>query len=243
MNNNYYAGIIKKAVTAFGKMFSGIQIQRFDDEGVILQTVNVPIAYSNKEKWMVRTTQDPNLTNYTNITLPRLAFEITSYTYDSSRKVNRNNKVSTGQLLNNSSMTTQYSPVPYNIEMSLYLITKTVEDGLIVMEQILPMFTPDYTISINAVPEMNIVNNVPVILNSVSVDDNYEGDFQTRREIIHTFSFTLKLNLFSSMSQSAIINHVNATFPEQQMAYHVSAEQPEDVPDNLSEDYWEYFFE
>jgi hypothetical protein len=232
---NYYPAIIKKTIAAFGKLFSGIQIERYDTSGTLIQTVNVPIAYSNKEKWVTRTEQDPNQTNNTQITLPRLAFEITNYSYDSSRKVNKNNRLGVS---NTHSSNTQYSGVPYNIDVSLYLITKTIEDGLIVMEKILPMFAPNYTISINAVPEMNIVKDVPIVLNSVTVDDNYEGDFQTRREIIHTFSFTLKVDLFGSIKTSEIIKHVNVNLPLQQERYRASALIPADVPDNLSEDFW-----
>lgn len=194
LNQTYqYNGIIKKAITVFGKLFSDITIQRTDSLGVVSQTIKVPLAYAPKEKYLVRIDSDPNLANNTQISLPRLSFEITGYTYDPTRKSNKMNKIacySTGTLKS------MFTPVPYNLDISLYLLTKTIEDALTVVEQILPIFTPEYTLSINAVPDMNIVNDVPIILNSVSVEDDYEGDFQTRRSIVHTFNFTMKVNIF-----------------------------------------------
>lgn len=205
-NNPFYYGTIKKAIVAFGAMFSEMQIQRTNTDGTIAQTVNVPITYAGKEKWVVRMEGDPLLTNNTQTTLPRMSFEINGYSYDSTRKVNRMNVVS------NTGTTTakrQYSPVPYNVELSLYVLTKTTEDALTIVEQILPFFTPEFTLCINAIPDMNIANDIPVILNSVSVEDDYEGDFSTRRSIIHTFSFTMKLNIFGPISTVKIINTVD----------------------------------
>jgi hypothetical protein len=108
------------------------------------------------------------------------------------------------------SMNYVYTPVPYNIDISLYVLTKTQEDGLQIIEQILPTFTPEYTLAIKTVQDMNIVLDVPVILNSVSVQDDYDGDFQTRRFVTHTLNFTLKTSLFGPISGQGIINQVNA---------------------------------
>ena len=206
-----YFGIIKKAITVFGKLFSDIQIQRTDSTGVVTQTISVPIAYAAKEKYLVRIDSDPTLGNNTQVSLPRLSFEITDYTYDPSRKVNKMNKVA---CQSGSTAKSQFSPVPYNISISLYLLTKTIEDGLAVVEQILPIFTPDYTMSINAVPDLNIVNDVPIILNDITVEDEYEGSFQERRYIIHTFNFTMKVNIFGHMNTSKIITKVFANVGE-----------------------------
>jgi len=107
-----------------------------------------------------------------------------------------------------------FAPVPYNIDITLYILTKTQEDGLQILEQILPTFTPEYTLAIKAVDEMNIVQDVPVILNSVSVQDDYDGDFQTRRFVTHTLNFTLKTNLFGSTNTQGVIDQVNANIGE-----------------------------
>jgi len=107
------------------------------------------------------------------------------------------------------------TPVPYNIDMSLYIITKTQEDALQIIEQILPWFTPEYTMSINAVDEMGVKLDVPVVLNSVIVSDEYEGDFQTRRFVIHTINFQMKVSLFGPVSQQGVIGSVTANVSQQ----------------------------
>jgi hypothetical protein len=230
-NPPYYFGIIKKAIVAFGRMFSEIQIERMDEAGAVLQTINVPIAYGPKEKWLVRLEQDPNLENNVNTILPRMAFEIVGYTYDASRKSNKMTKIAS---YDQTTLKTQFSPVPYNLDIELSLLTKTTEDALAVVEQILPVFTPDYTLSINAIPDLNIVNDVPIILNNVSFQDSYDGDFQSRREIIYTFNFTMKVNIFGSITSSGVIKKANVTLPNQPLDYFVKS----NVPDTFIIDTW-----
>lgn len=225
-NPPYYFGIIKKAIVAFGRMFSEIQIERMDDNGTVLQTINVPIAYGPKEKWLVRLEQDPSLDNNVNTILPRMSFEITGYSYDASRKSNKMTKIASYNLTTNN-LKTQFSPVPYNLDIELNLLTKTTEDALAVVEQILPVFTPDYTLSINAIPDLNIVNDVPIILNNVSFQDSYDGDFQSRREIVYTFNFTMKVNIFGSITSSGVIKKANVTLPNQPLDYFVKSSTPD----------------
>jgi len=207
----YYHGIIRKSIVAFGRLFSDIYIDRKEGDsvsGTTVQRVQVPLAYAPKEKWLVRIEQDPELKNNTYTTLPRMSFEITGYTYDSVRKVNRMQKITCGSGLE--SLSYVYTPVPYNIDIALYVLTKTQEDGLQIIEQILPTFTPEYTLAVKTVQDMNIVLDVPVILNSVSVQDDYDGDFQTRRFVTHTLNFTMKTSLFGPISGQGVINQVNA---------------------------------
>lgn len=122
-----------------------------------------------------------------------MSFEITGYNYDSSRRLNKMSKIACHK---DGQATEMFSPVPYNLEVSLYVLTKTQEDALQIIEQILPTFGPEYTLAIRAVPDMYIIQDVPVTLNSISVSDEYDGDFQTRRFVTHTLNFTLKMNLF-----------------------------------------------
>ncbi len=207
----YYHGIIRKSIVAFGRLFSDIYIDRKEGDsvsGTTVQRVQVPLAYAPKEKWLIRIEQDPELKNNTYTTLPRMSFEITGYTYDSVRKVNRMQKITCGSGLE--SLNYVYTPVPYNIDIALYVLTKTQEDGLQIIEQILPTFTPEYTLAVKTVQDMNIVLDVPVILNSVSVQDDYDGDFQTRRFVTHTLNFTMKTSLFGPISGQGVINQVNA---------------------------------
>lgn len=202
-NNIFYHGITRKIIVGFGSLFSNIRIQRKKD-GDTQQTLVVPIAYAPKEKWIVRLEQDPTLENHVYTTLPRLSFEITGMSYDAGRKMNRMNYItcSDGQ-----TMTKVYSPVPYNIDISLYCLTKTQEDALQIVEQILPYFTPEYTLSLRAIPESNVIMDVPVILESVNVQDDYDGDFNQRRFVTYTMNFTLKANFYGPVTDNKIITN------------------------------------
>lgn len=240
----FYHGIIRSTIVSFGSLFSNIKIVRRETDSVngdIAQTIQVPIAYSNKEKWIVRIDSDPTLENHTYTSLPRLAFEITGYSYDSQRKTNRMQKISCGSGEN--SMSTMNSPVPYNLDISLYLLTKTQEDALQVIEQILPTFAPEYTLAIRSAPSMNVIQNVPVVLNSIQVQDDYEGDFQTRRFVTHTLNFTLKLNLFGNVLNSGIItkaiSNINDSETDQPYANYVAEGDPTTlvITDNWLEDF------
>ena len=212
-NQTYYHGAIRKAIVAFGRLFSDIRIQRQNNEGVVEQTIQVPLAYAPKEKWLVRVDGDPSLNNYTYVSLPRMSFEIVSYAYDPTRKTNKLNRI-TCENLNATNKKSVFSPAPYNIDISLYVITKTQEDGMQILEQILPIFTPEYTLAVNALPALDIVQDVPVILQSVQVNDEYDGDFQTRRFVTHTLNFQMKTNVYGYVSEHGVITTVNANLSE-----------------------------
>lgn len=202
-DNPFYHGIIKKTIIAFGSLFSGIQIERKKNgsiDGETVQRIQVPIAYAPKEKWLVRIEQDPSLENYTYTVLPRMSFEVTNYTYDHTRKLIKTNKVKCYESA--SGLKTTYTPVPYNLTMNLYVISKTQEDAMQIVEQILPTFGPEYTLTINAIPSMNIKQDIPIILNQVAVADNYDGSFQERRFVVYTLTFQAKLNLYSEVDSS-----------------------------------------
>ena len=208
----YYHQTIRKTIVAFGNLFSNIKIERQNKtDGAIEQVLQVPLAYAPKEKWLVRLDSDPNLSQHTYTSLPRLSFEITGMTYDSTRKVGRMNTIS---LNSNNRIQQQFSPVPYNIDISLYALTKTQEDGLTIIEQILPIFTPDYNLSVIMIPELGITQDIPVILNSVSVQDDYDGDFQTRRFVTYTLNFTVKVNLFGPIAGKSDIRTVMANIAQ-----------------------------
>jgi hypothetical protein len=204
----YYHGLIKQAVIGFGAMFSQLKVirQNPNDPTAPPQIVAVPIAYAPKEKFLTRVVQDPNQDGHTYITLPRMAFEITGYSYDSTRMVSRNNKI---QCKRDGVLTATYTPVPYNIDFSLYILTKGTEDGLALIEQILPKFTPEYSLTVNAIPELHIKQDIPLILNSISVSDDYEGGFEIRRLVTHTLNFTAKLNLFGELQTSGLIRRTD----------------------------------
>ena len=215
---SYYHGAIRKTIVAFGRLFSDIKIQRENTDGTIAQTIAVPLAYAPKEKWIVRIDSDPNLTNNTYTSLPRLSFQIDSYVYDSSRKTNKMQKITCSDATTaaNPIMRSVFAPAPYNIDISLYILTKTQEDALQILEQILPVFNPEYTLKINAIDDMEIVQAIPVILNSISAEDNYDGQFTERRFVVHTLTFTLKTNIYGPVQDQGIITTVNANVATQE---------------------------
>lgn len=217
--NVYYHGIVRKCIIGFGRLFSEIYIDRKKLDpvnGEFVQRLRVPLSYAPKEKWLVRVDEDPTLENHTLTSLPRMSFEIIAYTYDSLRKINRMQNIKNDCVPGTGSNATFIrTPVPYNIDMSLYIVTKTQEDALQIMEQILPTFTPEYTMSINAVDDLGIQLDVPVVLNSVIVSDEFEGDFQTRRFVIHTINFQMKVSLFGPATQQGVIGTTNVNVSQQ----------------------------
>lgn len=209
--NVYYHGIIRKSIVAFGRLFSDVYIDRKQGDsvsGTTAQRIQVPLAYAPKEKWLVRLDSDPNLEMNTYTTLPRMSFEITDYVYDSSRKTNRMQQIKGTTVAG--SAPAVYTPVPYNVGINLYILTKTQEDGLQVLEQILPTFTPEYTLTINALNDIGAKIDVPIVLNNVNVQDEYDGSFQDRRFVTHTLGFTMKVNLFGPVDNKNVIQQVNA---------------------------------
>lgn len=220
INSPFYHQTIKKIVIGFGRLFSDVKVIRYNADGSVGQVVKVPLAYGPKEKIIQRADQDPEMDNQIYATLPRMAFEVLGYNYDPSRKVNRNNKISCS---GEDGIAYTYSPVPYNINIQLSLLTKGTEDSLAVLEQILPTFTPEYTLAFKAVPELNVTSNVPIVLEGVSVSDEYEGSFDQRRIVTHTFDFIAKADLFGGVRKAGMILHAEANIPNQMTQYDVIA--------------------
>ena len=203
----FYHGHVRNVIIAFGSLFSSIRFERKNATGVVEQTIHVPIAYAQKEKWIQSNETNPDSERGIYTAIPRIGFEITGYSYDATRKLARMNQVYCTDDLGRKQV---FTPVPYNIDISLFFVTKTQEDALQILEQILPTFSPEYTMSVSAIPALNLVQDVPFILNSVSVQDDYEGDLETRRFVIHTLNFTAKVNFFGGMSNVGVIKQVEA---------------------------------
>ena len=210
--NSFYHEVVRKTVVAFGSLFNNLYVVRKDNTGKVVQRMKVPLAYGPKQKFLTRLDQDstraPNDPQKTSVTLPRLGFEMTSLSYDSTRKLNRVQKFKKVKGADDKSMTSQFMPVPYNIGFTLYTMAKNSDDALQIVEQILPYFQPDYTVTLNAIPDMEIVRDVPIILNDVSYEDSYDGDFTSRRVIMYTMSFTAKNYLYGPVTSSKVIKQV-----------------------------------
>ena len=212
---HFYHKQIRNTVIAFGTIFNNINIKRLDSSGNPLQNIKVPLSYSPKEKFIARLDQNTDLTGDDSsvaITLPRLAFDITGYSYAPSRKLNKNQKL--GVVTTNADTTklnTQYMPVPYDVSFELNAFTATSDDGLQIIEQILPYFQPDYTVTmIQDSTYMDTKRDIPFVLESVDYEDSYTGSLTSLRRIIYSLKFTAKIYLYGPISQSAVIKKVSA---------------------------------
>ena len=205
---HFYHSTIRKTVVAFGTIFNNIQIRRVDGSGNVAQSLRVPLAYGPKGKFLARLFENPSFSNKVQTTVPRMGFDISSFSYDSTRKLNTLNKRRKIDSADNSKLDFQYLSVPYNIDFNLYIFAKQQDDALQCVEQILPYFTPAYTLTINAVPEMGIKQDFPVILNSLTYEDDYEGDFATRRSIVYTLTFTVKTNFYGPVDKQGVVKKV-----------------------------------
>ena len=208
----FYNQGFKKLIVAFGQIFNNIVIQRTNSTGGVTARIKVPLAYAPKEKFLVRLDQQSNLESREfATTLPRMGFEITGLAYDSSRKLTRVQKYSKVKSNEDGKkMNFNYTPVPYNISMNLYVFTATAEDGLQIIEQILPYFQPDYTVTVNVVPDLGIKRDIPIVLGNIGYEDTYDGSFTQRRAVIYTLGFTAKTYLFGPMNNQGVIKTVQA---------------------------------
>ena len=202
LGQQFYHETMRKVVVAFGTMFNNIQLVRKDNDGNIIQTMKVPLAYGPRGKFLVRLDVGSKTSS---ITLPRIGFEINNLSYDPARKLNRVQKFRKVKGDNSDQLDTQYMPVPYNLDFELYILAKQSDDALQIVEQILPYFQPDYTITMNDMAAMGIKKDVPVILNSISYEDDYQGEFQNRRALIYSLSFTAKFYLYGPVTSSSVI--------------------------------------
>jgi len=208
--HTYYHSIIRKYIIMFGTMFNDIDVQRFNTAGERVQTLRVPIAYGPKEKFLVRLAQDPNFDRDVAISLPRMSFEITSMNYNSTRKLPSTIK-NVYTYTDQDKLKYQYTPVPFDINIALSVFVKNADDGVQILEGILPFFTPEWTNTINLIPELKLKMDVPVVFNDISTEDTYEGDFSTRRALIHTLNFTVKGYLFGPVRTQGVIKRAIAT--------------------------------
>ena len=212
--DHFYHKKIRNTVIAFGTIFNNVNIKRLDSSGNPLQNIKVPLSYSPKEKFLARLDAQQDLTGDDSkvaITLPRMSFEITGYSYDATRKLNKNQKIT--KVTTNADTTklnNQYMPVPYNVNFSLNVYTANSDDGLQIIEQILPFFQPDYTVTMIEDRTMDTKRDIPFILNSVDYEDSYTGSLTSMRRIIYTLSFTAKVYLYGPISTSAVIKKVSA---------------------------------
>ena len=210
--NYFYNETTRKYVALFGTIFNQLKITRKSNDDTEVQSMIVPLAYAPFQKVLARVQGDADLLNSrrTAVRLPRMSFDITSISYDPARKLGSTQKMrKSTKAEDENSRHFLYASVPYTIDFNLYIMTKYSEDATQLMEQILPFFTPDYTFSAKMVPDLDPID-IPVILNSITTEDLYEGDFETRQAILYTLSFSLKGWYFGPEKKQKVIKFVEA---------------------------------
>jgi len=209
----FYFSLIRKYVILMGTLLNNIRITRTDSSGNVTALLEVPITYAAKDKMLARVLQDPALDKTNAVpAMPMISFEMGKMTYDGSRKLNTIGKVSVKDPDDMSKFKYQYNPVPYNIEFKAYIYVKNAEDGTKIIEQILPYFTPDWTTTVNLIPEVNVTMDIPIILNNINMFDKYDGAYKDRRAIIWELDFTLKGYIYGPVKSSGIIKFIRTQF-------------------------------
>lgn len=191
----------------FGTLFNDIQIYRWDNDGNITQTIPVPVAYGPSQKFLARIQQDPAL-NAPAITLPRISFEMTNFQYDGTRALTSSFRSKSAISTNDGSYNTALTPAPYNIDIELSIMTKYMEDGTKILEQIIPFFKPEWTPSVKLLDDPEYYLDVPIVLNGVTMEDAYDSDFQERRVLLWTLNFTVKGWYFGPSTNKKVIKFV-----------------------------------
>jgi len=208
----FYHETIKRAISIFGTMFNNISIKKIKADGTVLAENKVPISYGPKQKFLQRLAEEANLSdgNRTAISLPRMAFQLNGFEYDGSRQQNKllRHTKTTLESSDSTKRGYQYQPAPYNLNFSLSILAKNANDALQIVEQIIPYFQPEYTVTMKMIDDMSDNRDVPIILNSISMEDTFEGSFEERRVIEYTLEFTMKLYFFGPVYTGNVIKNV-----------------------------------
>ena len=204
LGTQFYNQAVRKTVIAFGTLFNNIELKKVVD-GQVMEVEKVPLAYGPKQKFLYRLQGNPTDGKKVAITMPRIYFEMTGIDYDAARKTPATQKYKTVINDNGNEVRTQYVPVPYNISFEVGILCKSQDDGLQILEQILPFFQPSFSMSLKFIPDMDEVRDVAVVLNSVDFDDDWEDDFSTRRSITYTMQFTAKSYIYGPYTKADVI--------------------------------------
>ena len=212
----YYHEILRKTIISFGTIFNDIKIRHRDGAGKESSEMRVPLAYGPMQKFLARLEQQADLNRAVQITLPRMSFETTNIAYDATRKsgITQTFKATDGNKLRK-----VFMPVPYNVGFELNILVKLNDDALQIVEQILPYFQPSFNVTVDLVNIIGEKRDIPIVLDNISFQDDYEGDFATRRALIYTLNFTAKTYLFGPVSDSS-----EGLIKKVQVDYHASVD-------------------
>lgn len=200
--------LIRRYVVAFGSFFDNIEVRRNDPSDAEVQRMVVPVSFGPKERWLTRLTQDPTLNKSVSTVVPRIAYELSSISYDGARKLQTLNKLNFPTNTPERRLSQVFVGVPYTLKFELSILTKLQSDGLQIVEQILPYFTPDLTFQMLTVPTLGLTDTIPLTLQGVNHSDNYEGDFENRRVVIWSLSFGMKVWIYGPVRTGKPISEV-----------------------------------
>ena len=209
--SQFYHQSLRRYVIMFGNMFNDIVVRQYDANGNNVKAIAVPLSYAPKEKFLARTVADPNLDRPVAIQLPAMSFEMTTLNYDGNRRLNAHNR-NVRVVTDEDKLDFNYAPVPYDLQFNLYAYVRNADDGAQILEQIVPYFGPEWTNSVRIISQTNITQDIPTILNTVSIEDTYEGDFENRRALIYTFDFTVKAYFYGPVRRQGIIKRTQIDF-------------------------------
>jgi len=208
----FYFNTTRKIAVAFGTLFNNIKIQRFNNDGSVRRVLNVPLSYAGGEKWYTHRIQDVPAQEGVQVkmTLPRIAFEMTNIQYDSARKLNTLNRMQGTKTDDVSMFLSQLNPSPYDFQFDVSIATKTADDGLQIIEQILPNFQPSFNLNVKDIPELSIVKDIPVIFSGITKTNTYEGSYDEQRVFTWDLSFVAKGYMYPAIRDADIIRKVYA---------------------------------
>jgi len=192
----FYNEILRRTIISFGTLFNAITIKQTNASDDIVNTIRVPLAYGPTQKFLARLEQSPDLSKSVAMSLPRMSFEFTGLTYDGSRKVSTTQQYTVKDPDNGEESKKIFMPVPYNMQFELSIMSKLNDDVLQIVEQILPYFQPSYNLTVELVESIQEKRDIPIVLENITMQDDYDGDFTTRRVLLYTLRFTAKTYLF-----------------------------------------------
>lgn len=198
--STFYHGTIRKSVVIFGTLFNNISVSKFDSGGNITSTIPIPLSYGPREKYLTRIDSIDNP-----LVMPRMSFELIDLTYDPERRLGKTDTIRKEIVEDGNTKKLVFNPVPYNLNFQLSAMVKNTDDGIQIVEQILPYFAPSFSLNFNIIPEMEISKDIVIVLNSLSNTDTYEGDYDTRRVLEWTFDFSFKTYLYGPVKERGVI--------------------------------------
>ena len=212
MGGHFYHKRVRTCVALFGSMFDDMHILRTAADGKVLSQVKLPLTYAPRRNFISRLeemSRGEQSERKVALKLPRMSFEIVSIAYDAPRQLPKINQVSVASQ-SDGTRKDVFCGVPYKIGFELNIYAKSQDDALQVVEQILPYFAPQYSLSVKPFSDYpEIKEDIPITLTGVNFSDDFEGPIEQRRTIIYTLSFDMNANFYGPVKTGVEIREVN----------------------------------